>query len=464
MFKRYLLWFAHDHASIQIQPFRNAEIASIVKLLGVSFNIIGENRDDKPFLIVEMKNDDDLKKVVSRSFTMRYALELWGHGRTESEFHQNLKNFYKNHKYDETQTFKINVESFNNHIEMSEKVKKIDALKYLAFKGKVELKNPQNEFYYIEYFGHDKGFATESPLDYIFGRWIVNSNRSIIKEMSLKTRYFIGNTTMDPFLAFLMANQGLVKPHDLVFDPFVGSGGILCACARFGAYVMGTDIDFLMLHGRTKPSRKYEKARKTGESILANLKQYNCDQFYVDALVADFSAEIWSDKLQFDSIICDPPYGVRESNAKVEKKEARKPDAYISVEHYPSTSPYQLSSMFKDLIKFSVKHLKLGGRLVFWLPIYREDYSEKSLPNHKSLKLVANCEQILSSATSRRLLTYEKISNEIENELDEGLEELCIDNFRQKWFAHAEEKRLKCSKSDDRQRVKKETAQSAIQS
>lgn len=66
MFKRYLLWFAHDHTSIRIQPFRNAELASIVKLLDVPLNIVGETQDDKPFLIVEMKNDEDLKKVVSR--------------------------------------------------------------------------------------------------------------------------------------------------------------------------------------------------------------------------------------------------------------------------------------------------------------------------------------------------------------------------------------------------------------
>lgn len=367
MFKRYLLWFAHDHTSIHIQPFRNAELASLVKLSNVSMNIVTETRDDnKPFLIVEMKNDEELKKVVSRSFTMRYAIELWGYGRTEAEFHQNLKSFYKEHTYDDTQTFKINVESFNNHIPMTEKVKKIDSLKFLAFKGKVDLKNPQNEFYYVEYFGHERSIVSKEPLDYIFGRWIVNSNRSFVKEMSLKTRYFIGNTTMDPFLGFLMANQGLVKQHDLVFDPFVGSGGILCACAKFGAFVMGTDIDFLMLHGRTKPSRKYEKERKTDENILSNLKQYKCDHLYIDALVADFSAEIWSDKLEFDSIICDPPYGVRESNAKVEKKEVKKPDAYISVEHYPSTSTYHLSMLYKDLITFSAKHLKIGGRLVFW--------------------------------------------------------------------------------------------------
>ncbi|XP_063705779.1 tRNA (guanine(10)-N2)-methyltransferase homolog [Culicoides brevitarsis] len=459
MLKRYLLWFAHDHGPIQIQPFRNAELASLIKLLGVKLNVVTDLEDKKPFMIVEATNDEELKKVVSRSFTMRYAIELWAHGKTEPEFQQNLKTFYKNHDYDDTQTFKINVESFNNHIPQVEKVKKIDSLKFMDFKGKVDLKQPQNEFYYIEYFGHERSVVTEKPLDYIFGRWIVNGNRSVVKELSLKTRYFIGNTTMDPFLALLMANQGLVKKHDFVFDPFVGSGGILCACAKFGAYVMGTDIDFLMLHGRTKPSRKYCKERKSDESILANLKQYNCEKLYVDALVADFSAEIWSDKLEFDSIICDPPYGVRESNAKVEKKQARKPEAFISEEHYPSTSKYQLSQLYKDLVKFSAKHLKIGGRLVFWLPVYREDYSESQLPRHKSLEIVSNCEQILTTVTSRRLLTYEKVSKYVEDAMDnEEDENSGLDNFRQKWFTHVLEKR---SKKDEDEVAKRKAANSS---
>lgn len=77
--------------------------------------------------------------------------------------------------------------------------------------------------------------------------------------MSLKTRKFIGNTSMDPQLSLLMANQALVKDGDIVLDPFVGSGSLLVAAAQFGGYVFGTDIDYLMLHGRTRPSRITQK-------------------------------------------------------------------------------------------------------------------------------------------------------------------------------------------------------------
>lgn len=60
---------------------------------------------------------------------------------------------------------------------------------------------------------------------------------------------------MDAQLSFIMANQALIKNGDLVMDPFVGTGSLLVAAACFGAYVIGTDIDYLMLHGKTRPTR-----------------------------------------------------------------------------------------------------------------------------------------------------------------------------------------------------------------
>lgn len=60
---------------------------------------------------------------------------------------------------------------------------------------------------------------------------------------------------MDPQLSLLMANQAKVKSGDLILDPFVGTGSLLVAAAQFGGYVYGTDIDYMMIHARTRPSR-----------------------------------------------------------------------------------------------------------------------------------------------------------------------------------------------------------------
>lgn len=63
---------------------------------------------------------------------------------------------------------------------------------------------------------------------------LADGRRSLLKEISLKTRKFIGNTSMDPQLSVLMANQALVAPGHLVMDPFVGTGSLLVPAAKFG--------------------------------------------------------------------------------------------------------------------------------------------------------------------------------------------------------------------------------------
>lgn len=40
------------------------------------------------------------------------------------------------------------------------------------------------------------------------------------------------------------------------------SGSLLIPAAYFGAYVIGSDIDYLMLHAKTRPSRITQKVWK----------------------------------------------------------------------------------------------------------------------------------------------------------------------------------------------------------
>lgn len=114
--------------------------------------------------------------------------------------------------------------------------------------------------HYIEYYGLEPNSKIpKDPIDLFFGRWICDGARHLISKISLKTRSFIGNTSMDAQLSLIMANQACVQPGHVVLDPFVGSGSLLVAAAQFGAYVMGADIDYLMLHARTRPSRITQK-------------------------------------------------------------------------------------------------------------------------------------------------------------------------------------------------------------
>ena len=68
-----------------------------------------------------------------------------------------------------------------------------------------------------------------------------------------------------------------------------------------------------------------------------------------------------------------------------------------------------MGDILADLLIFASKSLTENGRLVFWIPVNREYYSDDKLPSHPNLKLVANCEQWLSTHTSRRCLVMEKV-------------------------------------------------------
>lgn len=41
--------------------------------------------------------------------------------------------------------------------------------------------------------------------------------------------------------------------------------------------------------------------------------------------------------------------------------------------HVPVSQAYHLSDIFTDLLNFSAQRLVLGGRLVYWLPVYRPE-------------------------------------------------------------------------------------------
>lgn len=218
---------------------------------------------------------------------------------------------------------------------------------------------------------------------------VANGLRQLIKTLSLKERKFIGNTSMDAQLSLLMANQAQVKDGDLVLDPFVGTGSLLVAAAQFGGYVFGTDIDYLMLHGRTRPSRITQKRRERDESVRANMEQYGLGHKYLDVLVNDFAMPFWKPELTFDSIITDrtwqpvrlkkslslfvlAPYGIREATERIG---TAKQNFTISDEHLPTHIPakieYGLTNIYSDLLRFAAEHLKLGGRLVCWFPVFR---------------------------------------------------------------------------------------------
>lgn len=443
---QYLLHLAHDNLD-----FRLPEIKALLALRGKKFQPI-ENFKEKvrktnsPFWCLDGLSEEDVRGIMARSVCAKSAFELWGHGQTHSELRTSLLNYPLEHMspfMEKHSTYRINVYTFNKTLEFTDRIKKIDALDYLPFEGTVSLKSPQHVFCLLEDYGTDPNDIPDHPYYIYFGRWIGDGQRELIRSHSVKNRHFIGNTSMDAGLSFIMANHAKVKENDVVFDPFVGTGSLLVACSQFGAYVCGSDIDYNTIHGKGRSSRKNQKWRGPDENIRANLRQYGTENMYLDVMVSDASKPVWREAALFDAIITDPPYGIRESTRRTgsHKDTAKPADGFYMESHVPVSQAYHLSDIFTDLLNFSAHRLVMGGRLVYWLPVYRPDYSEEMVPLHPCLRLISNSEQTLSSHTSRRLITMEKIKEPEEQDslalgADPSLSPYQGHNaFREKYFS-----------------------------
>ncbi|XP_026478300.1 tRNA (guanine(10)-N2)-methyltransferase homolog [Ctenocephalides felis] len=463
-YKQYVFWFAQEHV-----PFRKPEILSLIKLFNIKPRTIEKICDETPYWIIELDDEKHCHDICSRSVSVRFCMELWSRSKIIKEFHERLQKYVNTNSdcqkyFSASNTFRITVETYNKHFTQAEKIKKIENLEYIPVKGSVKLTNPDIEYMYYEHYGLDSNNVPEQPLEILFGRYICSGQRQLKKELSLKSRKFIGNTSMDATLSVLAANQALAQDGKIIMDPFVGSGSLLVAAAKFGGYVMGMDIDYLMLHGRTRPSRIKQKTRDKDESILANLKQYQCESSYLDVVVADSSLPLWRPNFKIDAIVTDPPYGIREATERIGTDQSlkRTPDSTDSTDfdHFPAKIDYDLPQLYSDLLQLAATHLSPGGRLVCWFPVFRKDYDESFLPKHKQLSLIANSEQVLSNHTSRRMLTYEKLpeDSQVNDDFDDSSTTAVLE-YRHKYFVHSEgtrkEKRLKRHEEQERTKMDK---------
>ena len=233
---------------------------------------------------------------------------------------------------------------------------------------------------------------------YYFGKLIFHqtSNPNYTK-YSLKQRLCIGPTSTTSDLVFLMVNQAKITSNQLVYDPFVGTGSLLISSAHFGAYCIGTDLDYLLLHGE----RKKQKG-----SVIQNFLNYQLP--IPDLLIADTAYNLFHNYEIIDAIITDPPYGIRAGARKSGRAKTSKKIAQINQENYiPPSQIYHTEDVMYDLLDKAAKLLKVSGRLVYLLPtlIY---FTENDIPKHPLLKLIDISQQILTTDYSRRVISFRK--------------------------------------------------------
>ena len=170
---KYLIYFAQAYPN-----FRKAELESLADLNGVKIDL-SHHDELNPFLIVDLKSDDEARKIMKRSILGRGIYELWGHGRTTEELHnsvqQNSSHLFS--KY-ENCTFKFDFIGYKGTRSRDEIVNLIESFKYLAFKGKIRMKNPEQVFTILEEYNVEGMEKANKPINCWFGRQIQLSSRT----------------------------------------------------------------------------------------------------------------------------------------------------------------------------------------------------------------------------------------------------------------------------------------------
>jgi len=104
--------------------------------------------------------------------------------------------------------------------------------------GDVSLKNPEEEFR-----------AIFSDGTCYLGRVIQRIERGSYAYRNPMRRPFFHPGVMMPLMARAMVNLTHVRPDEIFYDPFCGTGGILLEAELVGAQTLGSDIDPRMING-----------------------------------------------------------------------------------------------------------------------------------------------------------------------------------------------------------------------
>lgn len=447
---KYLLYLTQAHTG-----FRKAELESLADLYNVQVDI-SDHDESSPFLIVDIQNDNEDKistdkiahQWVQRSILCRSIYELWGQGTTDEELHASVKanSLHLWEKFT-NMTFKFDFESYQGRRDWNASLELIDQFRYMSFKAKAKLKNPEVTYVVLEDYSGVPSESTDAeanaeseiaplktPRQIYLGRLVGRTERenNILDTYELKKRKYVGTTSFDAELSLISVNIAQANHYKVLYDPFVGTGSFLVAGAKFGAVTIGSDIDIKTLIG------------KNNRNINSNFKQYGTLLNFIDVATMDFTHNALRKDFVIDTICCDPPYGVREGlkvlgAAKPERhlgKENIEIDgmkAFLRRDYVQPKKPYQLGNMLDDLLEFAADRLPVGGRLVYWMPVANDEDYTTSIPHHEKLQLKYNCVQKFNR-WSRRLLCYVKQSKDYKGKTIKAGQVL-NNEFRERYFS-----------------------------
>lgn len=445
-----MMFLAEFTSSFSLEPFRRQEFLAVADALNANICSLETptwwvNELDILFFLFECDSLDTVKRIAERCVLLRAVYVLLACAPSIEEVHQRRASPSTNlvvgedEKLCVTGDYHYQVETFGRKYSAEEKNKLIEPLESsLHHDGKVSWKSPMHQLF-VHVF-HTASCKAEAA---VFFSYLVteSSRRFLLSKYDLRKRPYIGTTSMPPEESIVMANMCRIKPGELVYDPFCGTGSLLVAAAHFGAHTIGSDADGRSLKGG---SWKFQSSPQIQQQCALALKNYTTEQLSSlsgdershPTMLTNFKLYDLSspDRIRFgfsnwekgfssgimrqgilDSILSDPPYGLREPQKKrveepqgTEEDNSNVNDVAEERKYRPFRTHYSTTDLIVDLIRFAADFLVIGGYIAFWHPT-TDHYTNEELPVHPSMRIISNIPQRLSLKVVRRLVVMQKM-------------------------------------------------------
>ena len=320
------------------------EFLSVCELYGIknvkynhdtfSYDIIKE-----PYLEIsfdDIENPLTCQKLIDRATLLKSIIKIYGEGETLDEV---ILDIEKNNKeeikkeQDCSKSFRFDIDFRGLSETRKKEIEMINNFDKFPMKGKVNIQNAERIFILFRNVIENQKTKEIIKTKYFFGRQISGKDDKKLRfytKYDLVRRKYIGPTSTDHVLSFLMTNFAQVKEGQMVIDPFVGTGSLLIPPSLYKAICFGCDLDVRVLRGYsvgyTRKSEEDKTPEKMKGNIFSNFDDYNLTRPQIIRQDINKSGLKKGNNL-FDAIICDPPYGwramVRKTGLSVNKKEKR---------------------------------------------------------------------------------------------------------------------------------------------
>ena len=321
-----------------------AEFLSVCEIYGIknvkyNKNIFSYDIIKEPYLEIsfdDIENPLICQKLIDRATLLKSIIKIYGEGDTLDEV---ISDIEKNNK-EEIKKEQESSKSFRFDLDfrgLSEKrkvqIEMINKFDQFPMKGKVNIENAERIFILFRNVVENQKTKKIIHTKYFFGKLISGKDDKKLRfytKYDLVHRKYIGPTSTDHLLSFLMTNFAQVKEGQMVIDPFVGTGSLLIPPSIYKAICFGCDLDVRVLRGYsvgyTRKSEEDKTPEKMKGNIFSNFDDYNLIRPQIIRQDINKSGFKKNNNL-FDAIICDPPYGwramVRKTGLSENKKEKR---------------------------------------------------------------------------------------------------------------------------------------------